>query len=77
MDGSGALLAAGMPLFWSGRARANKAKVDAILNGAVSSGNVPAVVALAADDRDVIYEGAFDMCSSRASAVSTSRMPTS
>jgi methyl acetate hydrolase len=61
--GAGALLASGIPLFWSGEARADKgadtAKVDAVLNGAVSSGNVPGVVALAADDKGVIYEGAF------------------
>ena len=61
--GAGALLASGVPLFWSGEARADrgadKAKVDAVLNGAVSSGNVPGVVALAADDKGVIYEGAF------------------
>jgi methyl acetate hydrolase len=57
--GTGALLASGIPLFWSGEARADKAKVDTVLNGAVSSGNVPGVVALAADDKGVIYEGAF------------------
>ena len=57
--GAGALLASGVPLFWSGEARADKAKVDAVLGGAVSSGNVPGVVALAADDKGVIYEGAF------------------
>jgi methyl acetate hydrolase len=60
---AGALLASGVPLFWSGEVRADKgadkAKVDAVLNGAVSSGNVPGVVALAADDKGVIYEGAF------------------
>ena len=57
--GAGAVLASGVPLFWSGEARADKAKVDAVLNGAVSSGNVPGVVAVAADDKGVIYEGAF------------------
>ena len=57
--GAGALLASGVPLFWSGEARADKAKIDAVLSGAVSSGNVPGVVALAADDKGVIYEGAF------------------
>src|SRR6266702_3398352 len=61
--GAGALLSSGVPLFWSGEARADKgadkAKVDAVLSGAVSSGNVPGVVALAADDKGVIYEGAF------------------
>ena len=51
---AGALLASGVPLFWSGEARADKAKVDAVLSGAVSSGNVPGVVALAADDKGVI-----------------------
>ena len=56
---AGALLASGVPLFWSGEARADKAKVDAVLSSAVSSGNVPGVVALAADDKGVIYEGAF------------------
>jgi methyl acetate hydrolase len=56
---AGALLASGLPLFWSGEARAEKAKIDAVLNGAVSAGNVPGVVALAADDKGVVYEGAF------------------
>src|SRR5258708_8866119 len=57
--GAGALLASGVPLFWSGEARADKVKVDAVLSGAVSSGNVPGVVALAAADKGVIYEGVF------------------
>ncbi len=57
--GAGVLLAAGVPLFWPGEARADKAKVDAVLNGAVTAGNVPGVVALAADDKGVLYEGAF------------------
>src|SRR5215510_7424289 len=57
--GAGALLASGVPLFWSREARADKARIDAVLNGAVTSGNVPGVVALAADDRGVLYEGAF------------------
>ena len=57
--GAGAALASGVPLFWSREARADKAKVDAVLGGAVSSGNVPGVVAVAADDKGVIYEGAF------------------
>jgi len=57
--GAGALLASGVPLFWPGEARADKAKVDAVLGGAVSSGNVPGVVALAVDDKGVVYEGAF------------------
>jgi CubicO group peptidase (beta-lactamase class C family) len=57
--GAGAVLASGVPLFWSGEARADKAKVDTVLNNAVSNGNVPGVVALAADDKGVIYEGAF------------------
>ena len=57
--GAGALLASGMPLFWPGEARADKAKIDAVLSGAVSSGDVPGVVALAADDKGVLYEGAF------------------
>ena len=57
--GAGALLASGMPLFWPGEAWADKAKIDAVLGGAVSSGNVPGVVALAADDKGVLYEGAF------------------
>jgi CubicO group peptidase (beta-lactamase class C family) len=56
---AGALLAAGMPLFWSGEARADKARIDGVLGGAVSAGNVPGVVALAADDKGVTYEGAF------------------
>ena len=55
----GALLATGVPLLWPGEARADKAKIDAVLSGAVSSGNVPGVVALAADDKGVVYEGAF------------------
>ena len=62
--GTGAVLASGVPLFWSGEARADKAKVDAVLNGAVSSGNVPGVVAVAADDKGVIYEGAFGSATS-------------
>ena len=57
--GAGALLASGVPLFWPGEARADKAKIDAVLSGAVSSGDVPGVVALAADDKGVFYEGAF------------------
>ena len=57
--GAGALLASGMPLFWPGQAWADKAKIDAVLGDAVSSGNVPGVVALAADDKGVLYEGAF------------------
>src|SRR5204863_2384961 len=40
-------------------ARADKAKIDGVLNGAVANGNVPGVVALAADDKGVVYEGAF------------------
>ena len=57
--GAGALLASGLPVFWPGEARADKAKIDAVLSGAVASGNVPGVVALAADDKGVLYEGAF------------------
>jgi CubicO group peptidase (beta-lactamase class C family) len=56
---AGALLAAGMPLLWASEARADKAKIDGVLGGAVSNGNVPGVVALAADDKGVLYEGAF------------------
>src|SRR4029077_16057099 len=56
--GAGAVLA-GVPLFWSSEAWADKAKIDTVLNGAVSSGNVPGVVAVAANDKGVIYEGAF------------------
>jgi CubicO group peptidase (beta-lactamase class C family) len=56
---AGALLAAGMPLLWPGDARADKAKIDAVLSGAISAGNVPGVVAVAADDKGVVYEGAF------------------
>src|SRR5438067_2718227 len=33
--------------------------VDQVLERAVAAGEVPGVVALAADDRGVIYEGAF------------------
>src|SRR5262245_61667157 len=57
--GAGALLASGVPLFWSGEARADKAKIDAVLSGAVSPTGVPGVVALAADEKGVVYEGAF------------------
>jgi CubicO group peptidase (beta-lactamase class C family) len=57
--GAGALLATGVPLFWASEALADKAKIDAVLSGAVTSGDVPGVVALAADDKGVIYEGAF------------------
>src|SRR5260370_6369222 len=57
--GAVGLLASGVPLFWPGEAGADKAKVEAVVGGAVSSGNVPGVVALAADDKGVIYEGAF------------------
>jgi CubicO group peptidase (beta-lactamase class C family) len=57
--GAAALLASGSPLLWSGEARADKAKVDVVLNNAVSAGNVPGVVAVAADDKGVLYEGAF------------------
>ena len=52
-------LALGIPLFWSGEARADKTKIDAVLSGAVSAGDVPGIVALAADDKGVFYEGAF------------------
>ena len=58
--GAGAVLASGVPLFWwRVKHWADKAKIDAVLNGAVSSGNVPGVVAIAADDKGIIYEGAF------------------
>ena len=57
--GAGVLLASSVPLLWPGEALADKAKVDTVLNNAVSSGNVPGVVALAADDKGVLYEGAF------------------
>src|SRR5215831_12880535 len=57
--GAAALLASGSPLLWPGEARADKAKVDVVLNNAVSAGNVPGVVAVAADDKGVLYEGAF------------------
>jgi CubicO group peptidase (beta-lactamase class C family) len=56
---AGALAAAGLPLFWASDARADKAKIDGVLSAAVSNGNVPGVVALAADDKGVVYEGAF------------------
>src|SRR5262245_29814825 len=56
---AGAALASAMPLLWSSEARADKAKIDAILGKAVSSGDVPGVVAVAADDKGVVYEGAF------------------
>ena len=35
------------------------AAIDALLENAVTAGDVPGVVALAADDRGVIYRGAF------------------
>jgi CubicO group peptidase (beta-lactamase class C family) len=57
--GAGALLASGVPLFWSTEARADKAGVDSVLSGGVSATGVPGVVALAANDKGVIYEGAF------------------
>src|SRR5215475_7336206 len=57
--GAAALLASGSPLLWSGEARADKAKVYTVLNNAVSAGNVSGVVAVAADDKGVLYEGAF------------------
>ena len=57
--GAAALLASGSPLLWPGEARADKAKVDVVLNNAVSAANVPGVVAVAADDKGVLYEGAF------------------
>jgi CubicO group peptidase (beta-lactamase class C family) len=46
-------------MFWPGEARADKAKIDAVLGKAASSGDVPGVVAVAADDKGVTYEGAF------------------
>lgn len=52
-------LVSGLPVFWPGSALADKAKIDAVLNGAVTSGGVPGVVALAADDKGILYEGAF------------------
>jgi methyl acetate hydrolase len=57
--GAAAALASGVPLIWSGAARADRATIDAVVSGAASSGNVPGVVALAADDNGVFYEGAF------------------
>ena len=57
--GTAAVLASGVPMFVAGEALADKAKIDAILGGAVSATGVPGVVALAADDKGVIYEGAF------------------
>src|SRR5215475_9302047 len=57
--GAAALLASGSPLLWSGEARADKAKVYTVLNNAVSAGNVSGVVAVAADDKGVLYQGAF------------------
>lgn len=56
--GAAAVLASAVPL-WPAAAQPNKAKVDAVLSGAVSAGSVPGVVALAADDKGVLYEGAF------------------
>ena len=57
--GSAAALAAGAPLLWPAAAWADKAKIDTVLSKGVSSGDVPGVVAIAADDKGVIYEGAF------------------
>jgi CubicO group peptidase (beta-lactamase class C family) len=57
--GAAAALAAGVPLLWPAAARADKAKIDAVLSKGVSSGDVPGVVAVAADDKGVVYEGAF------------------
>lgn len=37
----------------------NRKTIDAALNASVNSGDVPGVVAMATDGRDVIYEGAF------------------
>jgi methyl acetate hydrolase len=34
-------------------------KIDALLRAAVEAGNLPGVVAVAADDSGIIYEGAF------------------
>ena len=34
-------------------------EIDAVLRGAVEAGEVPGVVALAATDRGILYEGAF------------------
>src|SRR5260370_10626100 len=70
--GAVGLLASGVPLFWPGEARADKAKVDAVVGGAVSSGNVPGVVALAADDKGVVYEGA---CGKRTPAPGAAMTP--
>lgn len=38
---------------------ADKSAIDKLLQGAVSAGEVPGVVAVAADDSGVIYQGAF------------------
>ncbi len=38
---------------------ANRKSIDAALSSAVANGDVPGVVAMATDGRDVIYEGAF------------------
>ncbi|MBM3508397.1 MAG: beta-lactamase family protein, partial [Alphaproteobacteria bacterium] len=43
----------------SAPAQTGRAAVDAVLSGAVTRGEVPGVVAIAATRRDVIYQGAF------------------
>ena len=45
-------------MFLAGEARADKAKIDAVLSGAVAW-QCPGVVALAATDKGTLYEGAF------------------
>ena len=57
--GAAAALASGAPLLWPAAARADKAKIDTVLSKGASSGDVPGVVAVAADDKGVVYEGAF------------------
>ena len=37
----------------------DKGTIDQLLQGAVSTGEVPGVVAVAADDSGMIYQGAF------------------
>ena len=57
--GAAAALASGVPLLWPAAARADKAKIDTVLSKGASSGDVPGVVAVAADDKGIVYEGAF------------------
>ena len=54
-----ALVAAGASGLAPARAEVAHASIDAALRTATSTKEIPGVVAMAANDRDIIYEGVF------------------